>query len=377
MLTTHLITARADLAVLETPWNILAAGYPMRSWNWLATWWQYYGNSDNRELHILAIYDEDENGDGPLVGIAPWYIEHTPFHGRLLRQLGDGKVCTDHSSLICRPEYISSVATTIADYLTANDDAWDRMELEAIDDTDDAMTQLISELEERDALVSAKTAKSCCWVIDLPETWDAYLRMISKSHRRQLAKCEERLIESGRSRCHLVTNPEELDVAWTILIDLHRGRRQTLGDEGCFVSPAFCDFHRDIARQLLELKQLRMSWTELDGKPFTAEYHFSSPDTVYTYQSGADASRLDESPGRLAYMLTIRRAIQDGFPHLDFLRGNEKYKSHFRAQAKSTLDYQVFPARGLSRLRGHVLLAAGALKQWVKQTVGAGKEESE
>ena len=54
MLTTHQITARADLAALEMPWNILAAGEPMRSWNWLSTWWNHYGNTDNRELHVLA-----------------------------------------------------------------------------------------------------------------------------------------------------------------------------------------------------------------------------------------------------------------------------------------------------------------------------------
>lgn len=372
MLTTHLITARADLAALETPWNILAAGEPMRSWNWLATWWKYYGTIENRELHVLAIYDEDDDGKGPLVGIAPWYIEHTPLHGSVLRQLGDGKVCTDHSSLLCHPEYIASVVSAIAEYLVANDDDWDRMEFESIDDGDDAMTLLVSELEARDALVSCQQASSC-WVVDLPPTWEEYLEMVSHSHRRQLLKWQERYVDSGRSQLHLVTNPAALDEAWQILVDLHTSRRQSLGDKGCFASPIFLDFHRDVAGQLLDRGQLRMSWIELDGKPFTAEYHYFSPTTVYTYQSGADATRLKDAPGRLAWLCTIQRAIVDGFPHLDFLRGNEPYKAHFRAQARPAFDYHVFPNRALARLRGHVLLAAGTLKQWVKQSVGSGK----
>jgi CelD/BcsL family acetyltransferase involved in cellulose biosynthesis len=372
MLTTHLITARADLDALEMPWNILAAGEPMRSWNWLATWWKYYGKSDDRELHILAVYEESESGAGTLVGIAPWYIEHTPLHGRVLRPLGDGHVCTDHLSLVCRPDYIATVATTIADYLTVNDDDWDRLELGSIDDGDDAITLLVGELESRDALVSCQRGSNC-WVIDLPATWDEYTASLSSSHRRHLRKCDEKYILSGRSRLHVVTNAQELDEAWTIFVDLHQRRRKNLGDEGCFASPEFHDFHRDVAGQLLELGQLRMSWIELDGTPFTAEYHFCSPETVYTYQSGMDTDRLSEAPGRLAYVLTLRRAIEDGFTHLDFLRGDEPYKAHFRAVAKPTLDYHVFPNRRLARLRGQVLLAAGTLKHWVKQGVASVK----
>jgi CelD/BcsL family acetyltransferase involved in cellulose biosynthesis len=372
MLTTHLITARTDLAALETPWNILAVGEPMRSWNWLATWWEYYGNSNDRELHVLAVYDEDENGDGPLVGIAPWYIERSPLHSSALRMLGDGHVCTDHLSLVCKPDYVASVAATLAEYLTDNDDQWDRMELEAIDDGDEAMGLLIGELESRDALVSCQKANNC-WVISLPESWDEYTSSLSSSHRRQLRLCEKQIITSGRIDWHHVSNSQELDEAWPILVDLHQGRRKGLGEPGCFASQQFHDFHRDIAGQLLKLGQLRLSWSELDGAPFTAEYHFSSPATVYTYQCGLDTNRLQESPGRVAWILTLKRAIADGFPHLDFLRGDERYKAHFRAEAKPTFDYLVFPNRRFARLRGHVMLAAGALKHWVKQNVVTAK----
>jgi CelD/BcsL family acetyltransferase involved in cellulose biosynthesis len=290
----------------------------------------------------------------------------------VLRPLGSGQVCTDHLSLLCRPDYVATVATTIADYLTANDDDWDRLELPAIDDGDDAMMLLAGELEARDALVSCQRAGNC-WVVDLPETWDEYLASVSASHRRQLRKCYERQVESGRSQWHFVTNPSELDEAWKILVDLHQRRRSELGDAGCFASREFHDFHREVAGKLLATGQLRMSWIELDGAPFTAEYHFSSPETVYTYQSGIDTNRLDESPGRLAYTLTLKCAIDEGFTHLDFLRGDERYKAHFRAVAKPTFDYHVFPNRRLARLRGHVMLAAGTLKDWVKRSAAAVK----
>ncbi|MGD9636104.1 MAG: GNAT family N-acetyltransferase [Pirellulales bacterium] len=372
MLTTHLITARADLAALEIPWNILAAGAPMRSWDWLATWWKHYGNSADRELHVLALYEESDEGRGTLVGIAPWYVERSAIHGNILRPLGSGHVCTDHLTLIARPDYLATVASTLADYLTENDDAWDQLELPSIDDGDEGISLLAGELEARDALVSCQKAGNC-WVIDLPESWDEYLTLISSSHRRHLRDCIKKKIDTGRCKQHHVRSTAELDEAWTILVDLHQRRRHQLGDAGCFSSPEFGEFHREIARILLDKGQLRLSWTELDGTPFTAEYHFSSPDTVFTYQSGMDPDRLKEAPGRLSYCLTVKAAIDEGFTRYDFLRGDEPYKAHFRGVALPTFDYQVFPNRRLARLRGHMAIAAGTLKGWVKSSVAAVK----
>ena len=371
MLETRLITTGTELAALEMPWNILAAGHPLRSWNWLATWWKHYGDA-GRRLHVLAVYDNAENEDGTLVGLAPWYMEHTAVHGNVVRPLGDGEVCTDHLSLLCQPGYVATVVTTLADYLIANDDEWGRLELVAIDEGDEAIELLVGELESRDALVSGQRAGNC-WVIDLPETWDEYVADLSPSHRRQLRKCQRSQVESGRSRWHQVTQHSELAEAWSVLVNLHQRRRNTLGEAGCFASRQFRDFHREVIEQLFSLGQLRMSWLELDAAPFTAEYHVSSPETVFTYQSGIDTARLAESPGRLAYMLTIQRAIKDGFIRLDFLRGDEAYKAHFRATARPTYDYLVFPNRRLARLRGHVVLAAESLKDWVKQSVAPAK----
>jgi CelD/BcsL family acetyltransferase involved in cellulose biosynthesis len=372
MFETRLITTSTELAALQTPWNILATGRPMCSWNWLATWWKYYGRAGDRALHVLTIYDVGESDEGILVGVAPWYMERTAVGGNVVQPLGNGQVCTDHLSLLCRPDLLGTVTTTIANYLTDNDDAWDRLELTSIDDDDQAMALLVAGLEARDALVTAERSGNC-WVIDLPATYDEYLATLSNSHRGQLQKCYRERIESGRCRWHQVTKPSELEEAWQILIDLHQRRRRGLGDAGCFASPEFTSFHRDVITQLLAAGQLRLSWTELDGAPFTAEYHFSSPDTVYTYQSGMDADRLDESPGRLAYLLTVKRAIEEGYTHLDFLRGDERYKAHFRAEARPTFDYHVFPNRPLARLRGQMLTAATTVKEWMKQSARLAK----
>src|SRR5215471_8991522 len=103
MLQTQLITTDEQLNSLEAPWNQLSGGEPLRSWDWLATWWKHYGPSDHddtkhapRRLHALAVYDRNALATHQLVGIAPWYLRTSKLHGDVLRPLGSGEVCTDH-----------------------------------------------------------------------------------------------------------------------------------------------------------------------------------------------------------------------------------------------------------------------------------------
>src|SRR5262249_28671949 len=128
-----------ELEAIRDDWNAVSGNMPLRSWDWLAAWWKFYGSISNnsrpagdnpsqRELFVLAVYEESkpagENAGG-LVGIAPWYIDRSAIKGRVVRWLGDGEVCTDHSSLICAPANIDLVANAVASAAVERFDNWD------------------------------------------------------------------------------------------------------------------------------------------------------------------------------------------------------------------------------------------------------------
>jgi hypothetical protein len=391
-MTVDLITTWSDLAVLEKPWNRLAGGSPMHSWDWLATWWKYYGcghahdeqqpsrsRQSEKSLHVLAVYGDSKSacnghrvaGATPqssreLIGIAPWYLDRTVVKGNVLRWLGSGEVCTDHRSLICRPGFHDQVAAAVADALTIYCDEWDQLELSAIDAGDSAIDKLVIELEERGCIVSRHSADNC-WLLELPASWDDYLASISKSHRKQLRRLEREVLDSDRVRWHQVKTSEDLQHTWGILVDLHQRRRKSLGEPGCFASRLFHDFHREVAQRLLRNGQLRMSWLELDRTPAAAEYHFTDGATTFAYQGGVDPERLPEEPGRLSMIRCLQAAISEGQRSLDFMRGDEPYKAHWRAVPQSTFDYRVVPNRRLARLRGRVLLWSDSVVDWIRQ----------
>ena len=375
------INSWEELASLEAVWNSLADGMPLRSWDWLGTWWKHYGGIDRersgctardaeRQLNVLVVQSEVEGSGvsctGKVIGIAPLYLDRTIIKGNVLRWLGSGEVCTDHVSLVCRPEHQTDVARAIAEALTTSCNDWDRLDLNAVDADDEAVQELTSRLEERDCLVSRHAADSC-WILDLPASWDDYLASISKSHRKQLRQLERRVLESDRARWHQAKSLQELGPAWEILVDLHQRRRRSLGEPGCFASRLFHDFHREIVERLLAKGQLRLSWLELDGTPAAAEYHLAGAATTYAYQGGVDPDRLQEEPGRLSTILCLRAAIEEGHQHIDFLRGDEPYKAHWRAVPHQTFDYRVVPNRRLARLRGQVLYATDVLTGWMRQ----------
>lgn len=374
------ITSWPELAALEMEWNTLAAGLPLRSWDWLATWWKHYGVPsgsrftpaiNERELFLLAVYREPNfNHGGPvreLVGIAPWYIDRSALKGNVVRWLGDGEVCTDHLSLICRPNDIPVVVESLAKTLTEQFDDWDRLEFSAVDADDVPIQNLAAALADRDCTVSQEATDSV-WIIDLPASWDDYLAAVSKSHRKQLRQLERRVLDSSRTAWHYVENADQFETAWNILVDLHQRRRTSLGEPGCFASQTFHNFHREVAKRLLGRGQLRMAWLELDGSPAAAEYHLAGRHTTYAYQGGVDPNRLHEEPGRLSTIHCLRLAIQERHSKFDFLRGDEPYKAHWRAMPNSVVNYRVVPNRRLARLRDNALVFVDTLGNWARNT---------
>lgn len=367
------ITEWSELQTLQHEWNALSDGKPLRSWEWLATWWTFYGRAEgsNRELFVLAVYDDAASSSNyretsRLVGIAPWYIEQSALKGRVIRWLGDGEVCTDHSSLICASENIQLVAESLASSVTEQFNDWDAFELDSVDSDDSALRTLVSKLQDVGCSINESPADSY-WVVDLPATWDEYLANISKSHRKQLRQLERRVLEGRRVAWHRVQTLGDFESSWNVLVDLHQRRRKSLGEPGCFASHAFHDFHQEVARLLLPKNQLRISWLELDGSPAAAEYHFAGRTTTYAYQGGVDPDRLDEEPGRLSTILCMQQAIAEQHTRLDFLRGDEPYKAHWRATPYPTCNFRIVPTRRLARIRGRVFSIADTLQNFARQ----------
>ncbi len=127
-------------------------------------------------------------------------------------------------------------------------------------------------------------------------------------------------------------------------------------------------FH--VAPRQLAAGRLQLHWLELDGEPIAAEYHLLDGGVLYAYQSGIDPHALRHEPGRMITLALIKRAIEEGRGAFDFLRGDEVYKAHWRAEPRVTKTFRVVPDHSGARLRHSLWLAGGNMKQWIKAGLG-------
>ena len=356
-----------QLAPYIQDWDRLSQGNPFRSWSWLSAWWRHYGGlpSGGRtvdRLFVIGVFDDS----GRLIGAAPWYVNGSTWQGRVVRFLGTGEVCSEYLGVLAAPGLEEPVTTALADWLSSarGRDTWDLLELTGVSTDDAVVARLAAQLARRGNRVHRR-AGPCCWRIELPDTWDQYLAMLSKQHRNHLRRAERQLVASGRAVVHWVREREDLSKARQVLVEQHQSRRNLLGQSGCFASARFTAFHCEAMPELLQRRQLGLFWIELDGRPFVTEYMLFADQAAYLYQGGMDTSRLDDSPGRLGSLTCLKFAIEHGYRIFDFLRGDEPYKAHFRAQPHGCLEIRVAADRLAAKVRQGVWLAGATVKPWL------------
>ena len=71
---------------LRPEWNELLqrsiANHIFSTWEWQSAWWDAY--QSRGQLWVITCRTDD----GRLFGIAPWFIENHPIHGRVVRSIG-------------------------------------------------------------------------------------------------------------------------------------------------------------------------------------------------------------------------------------------------------------------------------------------------
>ena len=338
------ISTDAGMASLAGDWRRLAGDVPFRSYEWLSTWWRHYRASTD-ELQLMVVRDQA----GAILGIAPWYLQRSVWWGRTLRFLGDGEVCSDYLSLLAEPSCETAVTMAIADYLThVRSVEWDLLDLSGVRCDDTAMTSFVLQMANAGCAMRRRDDLSC-WRVELCDDWDQFLKSLSKSRRERTRSMIRRVVESGRGKLHTIADENELMSAFDVLVELHQKRRQSLGEPGCFASPRFKEFHREVVETMWRVGRLKLQWLSIDGRAAAVEYSLLGGDTVYYYQGGFEPELADERPGWLSFAIALRDSISAGYKHYDFLRGDESYKASWRAEPLPICSWRIANGRGASR----------------------------
>ncbi len=351
------------ISISSKEWDRLSYSRPFLSREWLESWWRPYGKDG--DLFLLVGYDHE----GTVVGIAPFWKQRRLLEGTTLSLLGNGEACSDYMRLLttpeCEPEFLTLLADWLVEKASSVQEGWDVMDIDAVSSLDPSWKFFFHALNRRGCKQQWFPAANC-WRLNLPSSWDEYLASMSKNRRKQLRHIDRDWYATGRAVQKVIDDPSELQQGLDHLCRLHQLRRQSLGEPGCFTSPAFSQFLSQVALRLHSHGSLRLYLLEIDGQVAAAEFALKMDRVTYLYQGGFDPALAKFSPGQISTLGMIRHAIEQGCKAFDFLRGDEDYKARWRAEPVPNHRVRIAATSIAARFRDRFFTTGFQFKSWLK-----------
>ncbi len=391
----RVITREADFDQLEESWNELvqhSACTVFQDFVWLRTWWRHHARAKETRLHIVVIAR-----DGNVVAIAPFYIERVRLFGFVpltcLRFLG--RRHSDYLDVIIRHgAEKDEVYAQLARHLVVIRRQWDFALLEDIPHRSASLTMLL-EAAHRVGLNGTAEVNEQCPSIILPQSWEEYVRRLSKKERHECRRRERKLREQyvhrlskkERHECRrrerklrerfqaefeTITDERELGHAFEDFVALHQQGWSDRGEPGVFAESATLAFHREVIGELFRRGYVRLGFLRLAGQRVAGTYAFVYGATHALYllgMSGRHCAR-SLSPGIVMCCYNIRQAIEEGRRVFDFMRGVEHYKYALAAHDEPNWTLTLYAARRKWFLSTHRLRDAVVLWESLQHRVG-------
>lgn len=255
---------------------------------------------------IVSVRDCDR-----LIGIAPLMRE-----GDSARFIGSPALC-DHMDIVCGPRQERGFSGELLETLA-------RGGIRSLDTgpvrPDSAVMRLLVPEARRRGLAVDLFPDEAVYVLDLPDSWEGYLQMLSGKQRHEVRRKLRRLEQQAAFRFRLAETPPAVAGAVDEFAALFRRNRS---DKAAFMTSAMEGYFRSLAERLPET---RIGVLDVDGTPAAAVMCFDHRGVRYLYNSGFDAALSHLSVGLLCKVLSIREAIARRLKAYDFLKGDEPYK---------------------------------------------------
>lgn len=315
---------------LKSEWNTLLRQSEsddiFLTWEWQATWWEVYQPG---QLWLLSCRTEDDD----LVGIAPWFMGDD----KVIRMIGCEDV-TDYLDVIVHQEYAHSVYASFAGFLAENRESFQSINLCNIPAGSATHIELARQLEHNGFAASVETV-DVCPVINLPGSWDDYLKQLDKKQRHEVRRKLRRAHGSNHKvQTYTVDSSHDLDAEVDRFLKLMESSDE---EKSAFLQDERnVTFFRRLAPLALANGWLHLTFLLVDDNPAAAYFSFEYRNRLLVYNSGF---ALDEygniSPGVVLMAHAIHEAIERGNDAFDLLRGDEPYK--YRMGGVDTYIYRL------------------------------------
>ena len=360
-----------DLDALRPAWEALipksTAPSTVNTWHWAKAWWSTYGRDG--DLRLLKAVDDI----GEVRGIAPLQLRSGPEAGRpwpRLTWIGADSNDSDYLDFIVAATDRVAALSAFWSYLLGE---IKRGAVVALPDVHAASANLpvLMELARGNGVIWAETPVPC-GVVQLPDDWEEYLRILRPRFRTKVRSALRALELRREARFAFCRSAEEVDRLLSDLFELHARRWAQEGKPGVFGSEVKRQFYGTLSRLLLESGRLWFSRLEWNGQVIACQYGFTEGPSYYQLQEGYEPACEHLSVGLALRAWSIREMIGAGIRTYDFLAGVGRHKTDWGAEVKSGKSIVIAP----NTLSGQWICRRPELEAQVRSSVRAMVPES-
>jgi CelD/BcsL family acetyltransferase involved in cellulose biosynthesis len=280
---------------------------------WQQLTWQEFGRG---ELQIVTVHDDA----GALIALAPLALHEGVLGFAAYKEI------SDYLDVLVSPGHENAAHSALCDWLTSSAaPAWQSLSLTNIIESSSTFGVLADVLRTQGWQVETPV-EDVCPIIELPDTFDAYLAMLDGKERRELQRKLRRAAEE--SRVVVADDPRTLESDVRDFLTLMKA---SMVSKSTFMTPEMELFFQKMAAVMQQAGWLQLAFLEVgDEEPRTraaAYLNFIYGNNVLVYNSGLDPLKYSHiSPGQVLIAKLIERAISEKRRLFDFLQGNESYK---------------------------------------------------
>ncbi len=290
---------------------------PFLTHEWISSWWGCF--SEGKSLEVLLFKDEKENH----VGMAPLMIQDNSLCFIASEEVSD--YC-DFAIMKGHEEEFFEGLFGYFKTIPKNIKKIELMNVQSSSSTLDYLPRLVS----THGFSCAKEEVEVAPLLELPSSYEDYLKNLSKKKRHELRRKLKRMESLDGIRVEKITDSKNLRAYLDRFIALHK--QGSSSKAKFWEKPGMTAFFHEMAFRFSLRDWIELNVLFVEDRILAALLNFSYSDRIYFYNVAFDRDFAWYSPGIFLFDHSIREAISMGKKSADFLRGREEYKYYFGAK---------------------------------------------
>jgi CelD/BcsL family acetyltransferase involved in cellulose biosynthesis len=289
-------------------------------------WWKHFSNG--KKLKILLVEDGHE-----IIAIAPMMFSihsNLGFKRGALEFLGTPE--SDYSNFLITRDY-KQCQKLLLSYLKKSSENWASIDLMAVPSHANNIEDLAIDLSSH--------FLCNCYYLPLPKTFNEFLENLGHNTRYKLRKDMRRLSQNFKIEFIDCSATQSIQYGINCLFNLHQKRWVEKGYEGAFADSRIREFHQEIAHVFANKEWLGLSILKLSDVEVAAIYGYKYNGKFYQYLNGVDPNPdyFKYGVGNQLTAHNISNCIDRGLFEVDFLRGDEPYKTRWTKQKRKNIEF--------------------------------------